>query len=117
MNRQALKNRNGILVWCLLIGALILPPLSEAEANTPMTAGVVRDRMGTDEFFAYIAGVAEGLAYERYERGGVEAMRCVYDWLYSGTGSYRRIGQAFDRFPDHFPGAVMAALVRRECGE
>ena len=100
----------------LIAGALVFEA-SAVKADTPMTAGVVLDRMGAEEFAAYTAGIAEGLAYERYRRGGVEAMQCVYDWFYSGGPAARQIDQAFQRFPDHFPGPVMAALVNRQCGE
>ena len=90
---------------------------STAHADTPMTAGVVYDRMDAGEFTAYVTGVIEGLAYAQYESGGVEAMNCVYDWFFRGENSQRQIDQAFVRFADHYPGAVMAALVRRECGD
>lgn len=86
-------------------------------ADTPMTAGVVLERMGADEYAAYLAGIAEGLAYARYEEGGVEAMTCVYDWFYRTENSLQQIDQAFEHFPDHYPGAVMGALLRRQCGE
>ena len=93
------------------------PPASSARADTPMTAGVVLEKMAPKEYYAYLAGITEGLAYARYERGGVEAMKCVFDWFYNDKNSVRRIDQAFARFADHYPGAVMAALMERKCGE
>lgn len=82
-----------------------------------MTAGSVIDRMSNEEFMAYIAGITEGLAYARYEEGGVEAMSCVFDWFYRTPNTIRQVDQAFRQFPDHYPGAVMGALLRRQCGE
>lgn len=83
-----------------------------------MTAGVVLDRMSTDQLSGYLAGVVEGLAYARYQRDGqmTEGMNCIYDWYYRNQETPRMVFETFDRFPDHSPGAVMAAMVEKACG-
>jgi hypothetical protein len=44
-------------------------------------------------------------------------MACIYDWLYQNEQTLPNIYQAFERFADYTPGAVVAALAERECGE
>lgn len=68
--------------------------------------------------FGYVAGVVEGLAYARYVSDGktTDGMGCIYDWYYKTDGTFEVVLDAFGRFPDHTAGAVMAALVNKECG-
>ena len=108
--------RNKYLSIVVMSGAILFPGLA-TSADTPMTAGLVLERMSAKEFYAFVAGITEGLAYQRYVRDGSEAMTCVYGWFYEDENSLRHIDQAFERFPGHSPGAVMAALVKRHCGE
>lgn len=82
------------------------------------TDRVMKD-MTRDERKGYLAGVIEGLAFARYKKDGdkIEGMKCIYDWLYEKPDSVELIFSAFERFPNHTPGAVIAALVRKECGD
>jgi hypothetical protein len=43
-------------------------------------------------------------------------MRCVYDWFYEKDGRTQEILDTFKRFSDYLPGAVIAAMVEKECG-
>lgn len=91
--------------------------LLAANANaTDFTAGVVMTKMNEKERYTFLAGVAEGLAYARYASDGktTEGMRCVYDWFYK-DGTMPKIYSAFERFSDYLPGAVMAAMIEKEC--
>ncbi|MDI6029447.1 hypothetical protein QBK99_25180 [Corticibacterium sp. UT-5YL-CI-8] len=98
--------------------SLLLAALPVAAEATDFTAGKVLNEMSADERAAYISGVVEGLAYARYKKDGDETggMKCIYDWLYYEDTTPQDILSAFKRFPDHTPGAVMAAMVEKECG-
>lgn len=77
------------------------------------------EKMTAVERAAYLAGVIEGLAYARYEAEGKVTgggMRCIYQWFYQGDDTLRKIHAAFERFKDYTPGAVIAAMIKRECG-
>jgi hypothetical protein len=82
-----------------------------------MTAGVVAERMEPADRVSYAAGLVEGIAFARYQLGNqdTEAMACVYDWFFSGQQRTNLIFEAFERFPDYTPGAVVAALTNRAC--
>lgn len=95
---------------------LVLVPIS-ATANGFTTEKVIKE-MGTEERAAYLAGVVEGLAYARYAKDGkkTDGMTCIYKWFYQTEGTPKAILAAFQRFTDYTPGAVMAAMIERECG-
>lgn len=86
-------------------------------AETPMTAGVIAERMEFEDRFPFAAGLVEGIAFSRYQTGGqdVAAMECIFDWFYSGQRRTDLIFEAFGRFPDYTAGAVVAALTNRAC--
>lgn len=83
-----------------------------------MTAGSLSKNLSGKEHFAYLAGLVEGLAYARYVKDGKSSagMACIYDWFYKKPDTLREIFDTFDRFPDHSPGAVMAAMTQKACG-
>lgn len=91
--------------------------VSAASADTPLTAGVVAERMEASDRVPYAAGLVEGIAFARYQLGNqdTDAMACVYDWFFSGQQRTNLIFEAFERFPDYTPGAVVTALVNRAC--
>ena len=91
---------------------------SAGNAQTAMTAGVVMEKMPALERLAFVAGIVEGLAYARYAKDGkkTEGMGCVYRWFYDKKDRIDDIYQAFNRFKEHLPGAVVAAMVAKECG-
>lgn len=91
----------------------------QAASAQDMTAGIVLERMETVELNAYLSGIVEGLAYARYQRDGqnAEGMGCIYRWYYEGGDDMiLEIYATFARFPDHLPGAVMAAMTQKACG-
>ena len=93
--------------------------LSPFGANaTDFTAGIVVEKMDAKQRYSFVAGIIEGLAYARYAKDGkrTEGMKCVYDFLYEKEGATEKIYAAFDRFKDYLPGAVIAAMVEKECG-
>jgi hypothetical protein len=83
-----------------------------------LDAKAVMNKMGHEERGGYLAGIVEGLAYARYVVDGKQTngMNCIYDWFYKDETSLPSIIDAFDKFPDHYPGAIMAALVKKKCG-
>lgn len=101
----------GLLAACVAV-------MSPASAED-MTAGSVLTKMKPDQRFPYLAGIVEGLAHARYQRDdkATEGMACIYDWFYRTEGSAETIYAAFEKFKNHTPGAVMAALIQRRCGE
>lgn len=98
--------------------ALPLATLPAGAGATDFTAGVVMEKMDTKQRFSFVAGVVEGLAYARYAKDGKQTngMKCIYDWFYEKDDTTQKIYAAFDRFKDYLPGAVIAALVEKECG-
>lgn len=110
------------------IPAIVAPLLCAATPAHPqaMTAEVIMSKMTPEDRYTYMAGIVEGLAYARYrnDNKGVEedsktatGMACVYDWFYKNDANRERIVQAFRKFGSHYPGAIMAALIRKDCGE
>lgn len=98
--------------------ALPLATLPMKADATDFTAGVVMEKMTSEQRSAYLAGVVEGLAYARYAKDGkqTDGMKCIYDWFYEKEDTLQKIHAAFDRFKDYLPGAVIAAMVAKECG-
>jgi len=96
-----------------------------ASADTAMTAGVVMKDMPVRERTSFIIGVVEGLAYARFrydsataghkEEGG---MNCIYNWLYKDTTTTMdRIESTFRKYEQHLPSVLLAAMIKKECGE
>lgn len=106
-------------VKSLLSGVIISAAIGVSPSYAQdMTAGSIMERMGAEERNAYLSGVIEGLAYARYAKDGkqTDGMACIYEWFYQAEGTRRKIHQAFERFADYTPGAVLAAMVEKECG-
>lgn len=108
--------------------AMVCAGLSAATpgwANSPMTAGVVLEKMSPKELFAYVFGVVDGLAYARFRRDTASAgsreqggMDCIHDWYFSGDAStFGKIEATFRKYPDQYPSTLLAAMIKKECGE
>jgi hypothetical protein len=101
-------------------GAVALPlaimPVSASAED--FTAGIVVTKMAERDRYPFIAGIIEGLAFARYKKDGdkTQGMRCVYDWFYETKNRTQEILETFKRFSDYLPGAVVAAMVEKECG-
>lgn len=104
--------------WTVSAGFLTCcAALAEPATAQEMTAGSVLTKLSPDERVIYLAGIAEGLAYARYQRDNTatDGMACIYRWFYA-EGTVQKIESAFGHFPDHTPGAVMMAMAEKECG-
>ena len=103
----------------VLSGAVISAVVGAVPSHgQAMTAGVVLDKLSAEERNAYLAGVIEGLAYARYAKDGkqTDGMACIYQWFYQTDGTRRAIHEAFGKYADYTPGAVLAAMTEKECG-
>ena len=84
------------------------------------TAGSVLEKFTAKELNAYLAGVVHGLAYGRYKKEGKRTnggMKCILDWYFDDKSAATQIVQAFRKYPDHVPYAVLGAMVEQKCGE
>lgn len=96
-----------------------------ANADTAMTAGAILEKMGTDERFAYINGIVEGMAYSRFRKDTLAAgaktetgLNCIYGWYYTGDGkTHASIEATFLKYPDQMPATIIGAMIKRECDE
>lgn len=90
-----------------------------------MTAGVILDKMSSDERFAYINGMVEGMAYARFRKDSLAAggrdekgMACILDWYWKGEGNTPfKIEAAFRQHKEHMPSTIIGTMVKNECGE
>lgn len=94
-----------------------LPFVATHAVAQGMTAGVIMEKMPQNERYPFVAGIVEGLAYARYARDNkqVTGMGCIYKWFYGKQDRIQDVYQAFNRFKDHTPGAIVAAMVAKEC--
>lgn len=98
-------------IFCIATGA----PSSYA---TDFTAGIVATKMKEEDRYPFMAVIVEGLAYARYvkDEKDTTGMKCVYDWFYENKKRPIEILATFKRFPDYLPGAVVAAMLEKDCG-
>jgi hypothetical protein len=82
------------------------------------TAGTVMQKMSAQERYPYLAGVVEGLAFSRYMQDGkkTDGMKCIYDWFYDKPDNLNLIYAAMGKYPSFTPGAIIGALVKKDCG-
>jgi hypothetical protein len=107
-----------------LIAGSVLVNGNMATAQV-MTAGVILEKMKSDEQFAYINGIVEGLAYARFRKDTIAAgdkdergSSCIQKWYYTGDGTtHASIVATFRRYPDQMPATIIALMVKQECGE
>lgn len=95
---------------------LMLSPVGAYASD--FTAGIVVTKMAEADRYPFMSGIIEGLAYARYKKDGdkTDGMKCIYDWFYENKARPQEVLDTFKRFPDYTAGAVMAALVEKECG-
>lgn len=108
-------------------GALMLAASAASandNGNTPMTAGVVVEKMESNEFFFYVSGIIEGLAYARFQRDTnaagtktVSGMHCMQQWYRGKPELFLTIDATFRKYADLAPVTVLAAMLKKECGE
>lgn len=108
--------------WGRIVGAgcICLPMVASIQPALAgdMNAGAVEAQMDAATRYAFMSGVAEGLAYSRYVRDGKQGpgMGCIYAWFYA-DGTAAKVDEAFKRFPDYMPAPIMLAMAQKECGE
>ena len=118
-----LFSKNSILIAVLMM--LFLSFLTQnTRAETPLTAGVVLEKMPSNEFVVYVAGIVEGLAYARFRKDTVAAgkkvekgMSCIRNWYHGNDNAILNIESAFRKYKQYAPWIVIAAMVKKECGE
>lgn len=100
------------------MGVLVIVAAPTTAMAEDFTAGVVMEKMQPSDRYSFMAGVVEGLAHSRMVKDGgtVSGARCIYQWFYDREATLGEIKQAFEYFKDEMPGAVMAAMVEKECG-
>lgn len=99
------------LVAAIAIGIHSLPVKAE-----DFNAGSVLQRLKTEELTAYITGIVHGLAYARYQNGGKEGRNCVLGW-FATKGTASQIVLAFDKYKEHQPDTIIAAMIKQQCGK
>ena len=121
--------QNSILSGVLALGMDAATGLSALAANdnegTPMTAGVVVEKMSARERATYVMGIVDALAYARFVKDTAATgesdqagMRCIYDWLESDMVSrLLQVDEAFRKYGNYPPSMVVTAMVKKECGE
>ena len=90
-----------------------------------MTAGIVLEKMSGKELFAYVYGIVDGMAYARFRRDTLAAgtkqqtgMDCIYKWFFANdNAAFAKIEGAFRANADYIPPVIIAALIKKECGE
>lgn len=83
------------------------------------------NEMPTRERTTYIMGIIEGMAYARFRKDTLAAgkkaeqgMKCIYDWFYADSmATLDRIERVFKANTEHYPSVLLAALIKKECGE
>jgi len=98
--------------------ALPLSAFPMKAVAAEFTAGVVVTKMAEADRYPFMSGIIEGLAYARYKKDGdkTDGMKCIYDWFYDNKARPQEILDTFKRFTDYTAGAVMAAMVEKQCG-
>lgn len=98
--------------------AFVLPNAPNASA-TDFTAKAVMEKMQPEQRYAYVAGVVEGLAYARFSKDGQkpDGMNCIYDWFYKKPDTLDVIYAGLGQYPDYPPGAIIATLSQKSCGD
>lgn len=108
-----------------VICASAQPVFANDSDGTPMTAGVVVERMNAPDRFLYVSGMVDAMAYERFARetfaNGAQAydgMNCIYAWFHEGgVERMQQIDSAFEKYADQIPAVVIRAMLNNACGD
>lgn len=105
-------------------GAMAIAGAQHARADTPMTAGVVLEKMPSNELVVFVAGIVEGLAYARFRqdtkvagKNDERGMNCIRNWYHGSDQIILKIQSTFKKYDKYPPWVVVAAMVKKECGE
>lgn len=93
-----------------------------AAPSGALTVAETRANMSSDERFAYVGGVIEGLAFARWitDNRSTEGRDCILNWYFANDNESARFNRQmgfFDEHPDQHISTLMYALIREECGE
>jgi len=110
---RTIKAGAAAAVVCVVTGA----PLALA-ANTDPGKHSMMSKMKPEEWYPFVAGMVEGVAFHRFAAGNKDTagMNCIYDWFYKDEGTLDNIYSTLGKYPDYPPAAVVAALAKRKCG-
>ncbi len=113
------KNKVIAVLFAAFFGGIVSVQPNHTQTSD-FTAGSLLERMTSSELNAYLTGVVHGLAYTRYKQEGNQTdggMDCILGWFFNGGQAVKQIMQAFRKFENHAPYAVVAAMVEQKCGE
>ena len=90
-----------------------------------MTAGVLLEKLGDKERYFYVTGLVHGLGYARFRKDTIasgkkdeQGLTCINDWFYQSKGKrYLQIEDVFRKYPKHYPGTLVAHMIKEACGE
>ena len=93
MNAISINRNNAIAASfvTLFLGAMH----QSAQADTPMTAGLIMKEMPTKERAAYVAGIVEGMAYARFRYDSKKTGIAGWDTLWDGWESLQKQLQGY----------------------
>ena len=107
-------------LFTAILFPLMLGVENAAQAEK-LNAGVVMDKMTSEQRVSYVSGVIEGLAYARFVRDkpSEKGMKCIYDWFYKDNAELwkTKLFPMFDRHRDKPVGVILYVLAKKECGE
>ena len=92
---------------------------------TEMTAGVVLREMKGKELFSYVYGIVDGMAYARFRKDSIargqkdeQGMACIYNWFFAdNAAAFGKVEAQFRAHEDMIPPVIVAAIIKKECGE
>jgi hypothetical protein len=82
------------------------------------TAGTVITKMAESDRYPFVLGIIEGISFARYIKDEKETagMRCIYEWGMKAE-TVTKIYEAFAKFSDFAPAAIVTAMAEKECGK
>ena len=109
------------IVTCVVVSAVVGVSPSQAAG---LTAGDLLKQMQSKDLVYYVSGMVEGFAYARFRKDTIAAgekvesgMQCIRDWYLNTPRIILTIEDAFRQYADHQPSVILAALIKKECGE
>lgn len=108
------------------LSGLALTCANIARADTPMTAGLVLEKMAAGERYTYYFGIVQGLAYARFlkdtiandNRKDQRGMDCIQNWFHDESGQRSlSIELNMKKYPEFSVPVLINAMIKKECGE
>lgn len=114
------------ILFTAVISSAALLNAKSVQADTPMTTGVIVEKMEIKQRHTYYFGIAQGLAYARFRKDTAlndnqkdfEGMRCIRNWFNEDSAQRTlEIDSAFRKYSNHMPAVVIHAMIKKKCGE